>query len=77
MERATPVTTELAGKTALITGAGQGRRFVRGRATVTGNRTVVVGGQQFRASLGPVLATGTQPAVPRSTGWLAPPLDQS
>jgi pyruvate/2-oxoglutarate dehydrogenase complex dihydrolipoamide dehydrogenase (E3) component len=35
---------------------GKGGRFVRGRATVTGNRTVVAGGQEFRASRGLVLA---------------------
>jgi pyruvate/2-oxoglutarate dehydrogenase complex dihydrolipoamide dehydrogenase (E3) component len=56
---------------------GKGGRFVRGRVTVTGNRTVVVGGQEFRASRGLVLATGTQPAVSQSTGWPAPLLDQS
>ena len=38
---------------------GKGGRFVRGRATVTGNRTIVVDGQEFRASRGLVLATGT------------------
>jgi pyruvate/2-oxoglutarate dehydrogenase complex dihydrolipoamide dehydrogenase (E3) component len=47
---------------------GKGGRFVRGRAAVTGNRTVVVGGQEFRASRGLVLATGTQPAVPPVDG---------
>ena len=56
---------------------GKGGRFVRGRAAVTGNRTVVIGGQEFRATRGLVLATGTQPAVPQSTGWPAPLLDQS
>jgi pyruvate/2-oxoglutarate dehydrogenase complex dihydrolipoamide dehydrogenase (E3) component len=47
---------------------GKGGRFIRGRATVTGNRTVVVGGQEFRASRGLVLATGTQPTVPSIDG---------
>ncbi len=47
---------------------GKGGRFVRGRATVTGSRTVVVGGQEFRASRGLVLATGTQPALPPING---------
>jgi pyruvate/2-oxoglutarate dehydrogenase complex dihydrolipoamide dehydrogenase (E3) component len=47
---------------------GKGGRFVRGRATVTGSRTVVAGGQEFRASRGLVLATGTRPAVPPVDG---------
>jgi pyruvate/2-oxoglutarate dehydrogenase complex dihydrolipoamide dehydrogenase (E3) component len=34
---------------------GKGGRFVRGRATVTGSRTVIVGGQEFR-----VTRTGTR-----------------
>jgi pyruvate/2-oxoglutarate dehydrogenase complex dihydrolipoamide dehydrogenase (E3) component len=42
-------------------------------ATVTGNRTVVVGGQEFRASRGLVLATGTQPAVPPIDGLARAP----
>lgn len=40
-------------------------RLVRGRATVTSHRTVIVGRREFRASRGLVLATGTQRAVPR------------
>ena len=52
---------------------GKGGRFVRGRATVTGSRTVVAGGQEFRASRGLVLATGTQPAVPPVEGLAGPP----
>lgn len=52
---------------------GKGGRFVRGRATVTGNRTVVVDGQEFRASRGLVLATGTQPAVPPVGGLAGTP----
>jgi pyruvate/2-oxoglutarate dehydrogenase complex dihydrolipoamide dehydrogenase (E3) component len=44
---------------------GKGGRLVRGRATVTSHRTVIVGRREFRASRGLVLATGTQPAVPR------------
>jgi hypothetical protein len=51
--------------------ADAGGRFVRGRAAVTGNRTVVVGGQEFRASRGLVLATGPSRRFPRSTGWPA------
>ena len=46
----------------------KGGRFVRGRAAVTGSRTVAVGGQEFRASRGLVLATGTQSAVPLVDG---------
>src|SRR5260370_1392984 len=38
------------------------------RGSVTGNRTAVVGGQEFRASRGLVLATGTQPAAPPVDG---------
>ena len=52
---------------------GKGGRFVRGRATVTGSRTVVAGGQEFRASRGLVLATGTQPAVPPIEGLAGTP----
>ena len=40
---------------------------------VTGNRTVVIGGQEFRASRGLVLATGTQPAVPPVDGLAGTP----
>ena len=46
----------------------KGGRFVRGRATVTSNRTVIVGGQEVRASRALVLATGTQPAIPPIAG---------
>jgi len=52
---------------------GKGGRFVRGRAAVTGSRTVVAGGREFRASLGLVLATGTQPAVPPVDGLAGTP----
>ena len=52
---------------------GKGGRFVRGRATVTGNRTVVAGGREFRASRGLVLATGTQQAVPPIDGLAGTP----
>jgi len=51
----------------------KGGRFVRGRATVTGSRTVIVDGQEFRASRGLVLATGTQPAVPPADGLAGTP----
>ena len=47
---------------------GKGGRFVRGCATVTGDRTVIVGSQEFRASRALVLATGTQPAIPPIAG---------
>jgi pyruvate/2-oxoglutarate dehydrogenase complex dihydrolipoamide dehydrogenase (E3) component len=53
--------------------ADAGGQFVRGRATVTGSRTVVVGGQDFRASRGLVLATGPQPAVPPVDGLAGTP----
>jgi pyruvate/2-oxoglutarate dehydrogenase complex dihydrolipoamide dehydrogenase (E3) component len=52
---------------------GKGGRFVRGRATVTGSRAVAVGGQEFRASRGLVLATGTQPVLPPIDGFAATP----
>ena len=40
---------------------------------MTGSRTVVVGGQEFRASRGLVLATGTQPMVPPVDGLAGTP----
>jgi pyruvate/2-oxoglutarate dehydrogenase complex dihydrolipoamide dehydrogenase (E3) component len=43
---------------------GKSGRLVRGRATVTSHRTVIVGRREFRASRGLVLATGTQPTRP-------------
>src|SRR5260370_33477760 len=52
---------------------GKGGRFVRGRATVTGSRTVVVGGQEFRAARGLVLATGPHPARPPVDGLAGAP----
>ena len=52
---------------------GKGGQFVRGHATVTGGRTVVVDGQEFRASPGLVLATGTRPAVPPVDGLAGAP----
>jgi pyruvate/2-oxoglutarate dehydrogenase complex dihydrolipoamide dehydrogenase (E3) component len=52
---------------------GKGGRLVHGRATVTGSRTVVVDGREFRASRGLVLATGTQPAVPPVDGLAGTP----
>jgi pyruvate/2-oxoglutarate dehydrogenase complex dihydrolipoamide dehydrogenase (E3) component len=52
---------------------GKGGRFVRGRAAVTGSRTVVAGGREFRASRGLVLATGTRPAVPPVDGLAGTP----
>jgi pyruvate/2-oxoglutarate dehydrogenase complex dihydrolipoamide dehydrogenase (E3) component len=52
---------------------GKGGRFVRGRAIVTGSRTVAVGGREFRASRGLVLATGTQPVLPPIDGLAGTP----
>lgn len=52
---------------------GKGGRLVRGRATVTSHRTVIVGRREFRASRGLVLATGTQPAVLRIAGLAGTP----
>jgi len=52
---------------------GKGGRFVRGRAAVTGSRTVVAGGREFRASRGLVLATGIRPAVPPVDGLTGTP----
>src|ERR1700758_5562257 len=51
----------------------RGGRFVRGPPAVTGSRTVVAGGREFRASRGLVLATGTQPAVPPVDGLAGTP----
>jgi pyruvate/2-oxoglutarate dehydrogenase complex dihydrolipoamide dehydrogenase (E3) component len=52
---------------------GKGGQFVRGHATVTGGRTVVVDGREFRASRGLVLAAGTRPAVPPVEGLAGAP----
>lgn len=45
-----------------------GARLVRGRARITGDRTVSVAGQEFTASRALVLNPGTEPAVPPITG---------
>lgn len=46
----------------------RGGRFVRGRGTLTGPRTVAVGEETFTARRGIVLATGSKPAVPPIPG---------
>ena len=56
---------------------GKGGRFIRGRAAVTGNRTVVIGGQEIRTTRGLVPPPGPSRRFPQSTGWPAPLLDQS
>ncbi|MGH3437198.1 MAG: dihydrolipoyl dehydrogenase family protein [Sciscionella sp.] len=47
---------------------GKGGHFVRGRATITGPRTVSVEGQQFTARRALILNPGTEPAIPPITG---------
>ena len=47
---------------------GKGGRFVRGRARLVGPRRVEVNGEEYEASRGVVLATGTEPAVPPIPG---------
>jgi pyruvate/2-oxoglutarate dehydrogenase complex dihydrolipoamide dehydrogenase (E3) component len=47
---------------------GKGGRFVRGRARLVGPRRVEVNGEEYDASRGVVLATGTEPAVPPIPG---------
>lgn len=47
---------------------GRGGRLVRGRGTLTGARTVVVGEQTFAATRGVVVATGSRPLVPSVPG---------
>ena len=44
---------------------------------VTGNRTVVIGGQEIRTTRGLVPPPGPSRRFPQSTGWPAPLLDQS
>lgn len=46
----------------------RGGRFVRGRGTLTGPRTVAVGDRSFTARRGIVIATGSKPAVPPIPG---------
>lgn len=47
---------------------GKGGRFIRGRGTVTGPRTVSVDGQEFTANRAIIINTGTDPAVPPIEG---------
>lgn len=47
---------------------GRGGRFVRGRGTLTGPRTVTAGDRTFTARRGIVIATGSKPAVPPIPG---------
>jgi pyruvate/2-oxoglutarate dehydrogenase complex dihydrolipoamide dehydrogenase (E3) component len=47
---------------------GKGGRFVRGRATLTGPRTVVVDGSEITASRALVIATGTRASIPPIDG---------
>jgi pyruvate/2-oxoglutarate dehydrogenase complex dihydrolipoamide dehydrogenase (E3) component len=50
-----------------------GGRFVRGRARLTGPRTVSVAGQEFEAARAIILNTGTEPAVPPIPGLAGTP----
>lgn len=45
-----------------------GIRVVRGEGRLTGDRTVAVGEQEFRARRGVVIATGTSPSIPDVPG---------
>jgi len=47
---------------------GNGGRFVRGRGTLTGPRSVAVGGVEYEARRGIVIATGSKPAIPPIPG---------
>lgn len=47
---------------------GKGGRFVRGRGTITGPRTVSAAGQEFTARRAIIINTGTEPAVPPVPG---------
>ncbi len=47
---------------------GKGGTFVRGRAVIAADRTVIVGNRRFRAGRGIVIATGTLAAVPPIEG---------
>ncbi|HSI98274.1 MAG TPA: NAD(P)/FAD-dependent oxidoreductase [Gaiellaceae bacterium] len=47
---------------------GRGGRFVRGRGTLTGPRTVTVDTQSFTATRGIVIATGSKPHIPPIPG---------
>jgi len=52
---------------------GKGGRFVRGWATVSGPRSVMVGDDEYTARQALVLATGTQPAAPPIDGLAGTP----
>lgn len=52
---------------------GKGGTFVRGRARVTGPRSVAVDGETYVASRGIVLATGTVPVIPPIDGLAETP----
>jgi Pyruvate/2-oxoglutarate dehydrogenase complex, dihydrolipoamide dehydrogenase (E3) component, and related enzymes len=47
----------------------RGGRFVRGNGTLTGPRTVTVGGVEHEARQGIVISTGSRPSVPPIPGW--------
>jgi pyruvate/2-oxoglutarate dehydrogenase complex dihydrolipoamide dehydrogenase (E3) component len=47
---------------------GKGGRFVRGRGRLEGPRRVIVDGQRVEASIGVVVATGSQPTIPPVPG---------
>ncbi len=46
----------------------RGGRFVRGRGTFSGPRTVAVGDQSFTATKAVIIATGSKPLIPPITG---------
>jgi len=52
---------------------GKGVTFVRGHATITGPRTVQAGDQEYEASRGIVIATGTVPSIPPIDGLAGTP----
>src|SRR3954464_2981853 len=52
---------------------GKGGRFVRGRATITGPGRVRVDDQEFTATRGLVIATGTAAVIPKINGLAGTP----
>src|SRR4029450_11162558 len=58
-----------ADKVAVARFTGKGGRFVRGRATITGPGRVRVDDQEFSATRGLVIATGTAAVIPPLNGW--------
>jgi pyruvate/2-oxoglutarate dehydrogenase complex dihydrolipoamide dehydrogenase (E3) component len=52
---------------------GKGGRFVRGRGRLVAPGRVVVGEAEFEATMGVVIATGTQPAIPPIDGLAGTP----